>query len=738
MIMFQTIVLTLAAVFSPGLNEHKSSYDGLSIVNVKIENKRQLNQLRESGARPLSCFDHGGATPMLFSPKHYKLANALLIEFEVLEPSVQKYMEEFEALREEARNNAVGGWFSDFKTWDEVNTRLSLFESTNPDVATVFTVGTTHEGRNIQGIRITAPGDASNRKQILWNGCQHAREWVAVMVPMYIANEIIIGWENNSEIQTLLEKTEIIIVPIVNPDGYEFTYAAGGDRFWRKNRRNNPSSCEGVDLNRNWGHDWNGGDSTSTNTCSDVYVGPNVFSEPETQAMRDLVNKLPNLVAHIDFHSYSQLVLGPWASSNNTPPQANIVNTLGANISDAIASIHGETYLFGTGGDLLYLADGVFPDWTTTTGAISYTIELRPTGSPGFDLPPSEIIPTCEESFAGAMAMLRFVNEPVVFSFPNGAPVLVSPGEMSVFPLAIETVFGGVLNTDTATLHVRYGNDGVFAQRSIVHVSGSEYEVQLPVSMCGLQSEYWITIETTDGETHRFPSGDELFYAGVANELSGWNMNTNPGWNTAGQWGWGVPTGGGGSYGNPDPTDGATGQNVYGYNLQGDYANNLQQTHLTTTPIDISGTNSLQLQFSRYLNVEQPSYDHASISASVDGGSWTTVWTNPSGIEDNQWQTVLYDLTNITNGGSSLEIRWTMGETDSSWTYSGWNIDDVKLLSTSGSATTGDVNCDGVVNVNDILAIVSGWGPCSQVCNEDIIPDGTINVSDLLQVIGNW
>ena len=96
------------------------------------------------------------------------------------------------------------------------------------------------------------------------------------------------------------------------------------------------------------------------------------------------------------------------------------------------------------------------------------------------------------------MAMLRFVNEPVVFSFPNGAPVLVSPGEMSVFPLAIETVFGGVLNTDTATLHVRYGNDGVFAQRSIVHVSGSEYEVQLPVSMCGLQSEYWITIETTD------------------------------------------------------------------------------------------------------------------------------------------------------------------------------------------------------------------------------------------------
>ena len=79
-----------------------------------------------------------------------------------------------------------------------------------------------------------------------------------------------------------------------------------------------------------------------------------------------------------------------------------------------------------------------------------------------------------------------------------------------------------------------------------------------------------------------------------------------------------------------------------------------------------------------------------------------------------------------------------MGETDGAWTYSGWNIDDVQLLSTSGSAVLGDVNCDGVVNVTDVLAVVSNWGTCAGVCNEDLVPDGTINVSDLLQVIGNW
>ena len=79
-----------------------------------------------------------------------------------------------------------------------------------------------------------------------------------------------------------------------------------------------------------------------------------------------------------------------------------------------------------------------------------------------------------------------------------------------------------------------------------------------------------------------------------------------------------------------------------------------------------------------------------------------------------------------------------MGTTDNAWRYSGWNIDDVEILSTQSGGILGDVNCDGVVNVTDVLAIVSEWGDCALVCNEDIVPDGTINVSDLLQVIGNW
>ncbi len=732
MMIFPTITLTIASILSTG------QYDGLSIVSTRIENPKQLQTLRDAGGQSLACFDHAGPTPMILDASQIKLAQKMQIDVHILEPNIDKYLLEFEQSRQQARARGVGGWYSDYKTWSQINSRLIQVEQGSPEIATVFTVGTTHENRNIQGIRITAPGDSSQRKQILWNGCQHAREWVAVMVPMYIIDQLVEGWYSDPEIQSLLESTEVIVVPIVNPDGYEFTYAAGGDRFWRKNRRNNSGSCEGVDLNRNWGYEWNGGDSTSTDTCSDVYVGPSAFSEPEVQSMRDLVNQLPNLVAHIDFHSYSQLVLEPWASSNTPPPRVNIVKALSSDISEAIASVHGETYVAGTGGDLLYLADGVFPDWTTDSGALSYTIELRPTGSPGFDLPPNEILPTCEESFAGAMAMLRFVNQPVSFTFPNGEPQFCEAGLLHTFPLSIESIFEESINENTAVLHVRYGSDGQFATRQIQHTSGSIYEVQLPVSICGLESEYWFTVETTDGTTHRHPFGEDTFSVGVATELVGWNMDTNPNWSTSGLWSWGTPTGGGGQYGNPDPTGGATGSKVYGYNLQGDYENSLQEKHLTTSSIDVSNANQVKLQFSRYLNVEQPSYDHASISVKANGGNWTSIWSNTSEITDSNWQTLLYDISDVAGPAESIEIRWTMGDTDSSWQYSGWNIDDVQLFAPDESGVIGDVNCDGVVDVSDILNIISNWGVCESVCGEDIVPDGIISVSDLLQVIGNW
>ena len=732
MMIFQSIALTTALLFSTNM------YDGLSIVNVRIESPEQLQSLRELGARSLACFDHSGETPMLLDKNTLAVVKKLGIHFDVVETDIDGRLLRFEQLREQSRNNRLGGWYSDYKTWGEVNTKLQTLASSAPEIASTFIVGQTHEGRDIHGIKITAPGDTTGRKQVLFNGCQHAREWVAVMVPTYAAEHIVDGWFNDQDIQTYLETTEVIVVPIVNPDGYEYTYASGGDRFWRKNRRNNSGSCEGVDLNRNWGYAWNEGDSTSTNTCSDVYVGPGAFSEPEVQAMRDLVNTLPNLVSHIDFHSYSQLILEPWASSNNTPPRVTVVKALSSAMSEAIMNTHGETYVAGTGGDLLYLADGVFPDWTTDLGVLSYTIELRPTGSPGFDLPPSEIIPTCEESFAAVKTLLQFVNQPFTFSFPNGLPQFVEQGELVTFPMTVESIFDEQIDANTVSLHVRFGNEGGVAIRPISQNLDGSFTVELPTSFCGLDGEFWFTASTMSGQELRHPAGEDVLLVSIAATAYEWNMDQNPNWTTEGQWDWGTPTGGGGQYGNPDPTSGATGNRVLGYNLNGDYSNNLSETHLVSEVLNLSNKTNVQLQFSRYLNVEQPAYDHASIGVSAGNGTWSTIWSNTSVVEDNRWQTAVYDISSIADNQSNVQIRWTMGTTDSSWTYSGWNIDDVQILSSGGAGTIGDVNCDGNISVTDILSIVSEWGQCPTHCAQDVVPDGTIDVLDLLHVIGNW
>lgn len=157
-------------------------------------------------------------------------------------------------------------------------------------------------------------------------------------------------------------------------------------------------------------------------------------------------------------------------------------------------------------------------------------------------------------------------------------------------------------------------------------------------------------------------------------------LDTNPGWTLGAGWAYGVPTGAGGAYGTTDPTSGHTGANVVGYNLAGDYPNNMAESHLTTTSINCSNMTGTTLKFWRWLNVEQPLYDHAYVRVSGDGGAtWTQVWTNAATITDAAWSQVSYDISAVADGKPNVQIRWTMGATDGSWTYSGWNIDDVEL-----------------------------------------------------------
>lgn len=217
-------------------------------------------------------------------------------------------------------------------------------------------------------------------------------------------------------------------------------------------------------------------------------------------------------------------------------------------------------------------------------------------------------------------------------------------------------------------------------------------------------------------------------------------MDSDPNWTMLGDWSWGTPLGGGGSNGNPDPTSGATGSSVVGYGLAGDYGNNMPERTLTTGILDCSTASDVQLRFMRWLNVDAPANDQASIRVSGNAGlTWTEVWANSGAVTDDSWQTIEYDISDIADGSSSVRIRWVMGTTNGSGTYSGWNLDDVLLLGDlPNDGIPGDLDGDGSVGVNDLLIVIQQWGSCPPPCPADINGDGTVGVDDLLFVIANW
>lgn len=173
-------------------------------------------------------------------------------------------------------------------------------------------------------------------------------------------------------------------------------------------------------------------------------------------------------------------------------------------------------------------------------------------------------------------------------------------------------------------------------------------------------------------------------YSFLGSLLHFFPMDTSPGWTiSGGQWAFGVPLGGGGAHGSPDPTNGFTGINVYGYNLSGDYANSLSTTYwLTTTPLNLSTSMNCKLVFYRWLGVEQSAYDHAYVDVSNNGTTWTRIWANSAEVTDASWTRVVLDISSVADQKNAVSLRWGMGRTDGSWTYCGWNIDDVAIWGT--------------------------------------------------------
>ncbi|UCD76933.1 MAG: right-handed parallel beta-helix repeat-containing protein [Phycisphaerales bacterium] len=315
-------------------------------------------------------------------------------------------------------------------------------------------------------------------------------------------------------------------------------------------------------------------------------------------------------------------------------------------------------------------------------------------------------------------------------------------------PFTPDSITYTLQNYDAIPLEFSVGKTAQWLELSSdggVIPAGGEVEVVASITAYanGLANgEYQDTVQFTnetnhDGDTTRLAT----LVVGVPIPMVVFDFDMEPGWYAEGEWGFGQPLGQGGyNFGNPDPTSGYTGDNVYGYNLEGDYSVDVGGPYyLTTGAIDCSDLTHVELHFYRWLNSDYQPYVYQTIEVSSDRAGWTLIWENGSSeIAENAWSAQEYDISAVADLQPTVYIRWGHEVASAgAWAYSGWNIDDVQIWGVEqGMPCPWDVNDDEDVNIDDLFEVLGHWGEGAGPY--DVNFDGIVDIDDVFAILGNW
>lgn len=232
---------------------------------------------------------------------------------------------------------------------------------------------------DVQLLRLTDdPADRSRPALLLVCGT-HAREWINPLIAIEFAEQLVRNYDPASAdpdaiaITRILQQGEVLIVPVMNPDG--LNYSIHDDAGWRKNRRANAGApgCPGVDNNRNYDMFFGGGGSSGA-PCDSTHRGPSAFSEPENRNIRYIAETYPNILIAVDSHSAGEDLFRPTATGGSfigslpvSPEDELIYQQLEGAANAAIQSVSGKTYTTGstsnhagTSDEYLFFAHRVF------------------------------------------------------------------------------------------------------------------------------------------------------------------------------------------------------------------------------------------------------------------------------------------------------------------------------------------------------------------------------------------
>ena len=751
-----TLILSqFALALAWAQDQAPTRYEGHAVVRVKLDSIRALQTML---AISPDCWSESigvGTLDFRIPPDRMDALRASGIEFETMIEDVQALIDAENAWHETHRWNpggveggvAGGGeFFDDYRTVEEIEAWFEELMGTYPSMISKTLAGTSVEGREIWVYEITSPADVE-KAGICINTMAHAREWIGPMTVCWLVNTLLDGYGSDSEITAALDEIRWHIFPVANPDGYIWTWT--DNRLWRKTRLDNGDGTFGVDWNRNFGAGW-GGEGASDNTNSDIYHGTAAFSEPETRALRDWILTHPDIVAHMDVHSYSQLMLHPYGYSNDIPAGADgtMFHSLSRDMVDAIYSSDGKVYTPQPAHDL-YIASGTSLDWSYDgANCISFTPELRDTGEYGFVLPADQIRPTGIENFLSFMTLANAVRGKIYLSLPDGWPAEVDAG--SATPITIDVAPTWNRSASFDGVEVEYVEGGTNQSITLTPQGAGRWTGELPALSCGVEINATIQVTDSTGAVFSWPDGGVLttiasdrviyFVDDFENDL-GWSVVNDPEL-TDGAFARDFPQGGG-DRGDPESDHDGSGQCYLTNPLDGNTDVDGGGTELTSPLLDGSQPGS-ELFYARFYSNTfggSPNQDIFLVEISGDGGTtWQELETvGPGGPEaSGDWYTRRWPLADIPGVGETdlLRVRFRAEDIGSGSVVEA-AVDNVRIERVGCDGIPGDIDGNGSVDGTDLTILLGSWGSCTG-CPADLNGDEIVNGLDLAIMLGNW
>jgi len=290
-----------------------------------------------------------------------------------------------------------------YHNYTEIVNTLLYLNTTYLSIVDVFSIGKSWQNKDIYCIKLTNESNTHPKPKLLFVGYHHARELISAELPLYFAVEAATNFGTNKTITHMLNYSEIYIIPALNVDAFD---AVKQNEWQRKNVHpfdedgdglmdEDPPDDEdgdgyiedlfywdgytyyfirwegidddgdglynedwvgGVDLNRNYGYQWDAQcQSGSLYPWDEDYRGPAPFSEPETQAIRDLALS-HNFKYAISFHSGAECVVYPWGYTTEDPPDKEKFEEIASEIAQLTSIWYSQS------GDW-YTTSGVWDDW---------------------------------------------------------------------------------------------------------------------------------------------------------------------------------------------------------------------------------------------------------------------------------------------------------------------------------------------------------------------------------------